>query len=100
MMEDAGHLDRSDGMPGVDAAGRDDVWSKVMALARAVDSRSYYQLLGVNMDAAGEELRAAFQKSANVLKSLRHKAEAITERRQAIELLIGRLQEAHQTLSE
>ena len=87
-------------MPVVDAADHEDVWVKVISLARAIDSRSYYQLLGVNMDASGEELRQAFHKSAAVLRSLRRRAEALPERKHAVETLIGRLHEAHQVLAD
>jgi len=86
-------------MPGL-GADHEDVWVKVMALVRVVDSRSYYQLLGVNMDAAGEELREAFQKSAGVLRALRRQAASAPERRDAIELLVTRLQEAHEVLAD
>src|SRR5690348_3814984 len=80
------------------SAAPEDVWTKVLALARAVDSRSYYQLLGVNMDASGEDLERAFQKSSTLLRSLGRRAETHPDRRHAVEQLSARLAEAREVL--
>src|SRR3954471_5090006 len=77
-----------------------DVWARVVALARAADARSYYQLLNVTMDASREELRDAFYRRASQLSTLARRGPASAAQTEAVNALKLRLREAFTVLAD
>ena len=74
---------------------RPDIWTKLIGLARAVDARSYYQLLGVTMDAAGEELRRRYLERTALIDAFPRASGAGRTHRNALLRLKARLREAY-----
>ncbi len=79
----------------MDTSDQPDVWTRLLGLARAVDGRSYYQLLGVTMDAAGEELRQQYATRKALIEAFpRSNGAAAPAQREALAVLKTRLREA------
>lgn len=76
---------------------RADVWARLLALARAVDGRSYYQLLGVTMEVAGDELRRRYLERSALIDAF-PRGRGVRADRNALLLLKSRLREAHDVL--
>jgi uncharacterized protein (TIGR02266 family) len=75
-----------------------DVWARLIGLARAVDARSYYQLLGVTMDAAAEELRRRYLERSALVDAFPRARSSARADRNALFLLKARLREAYDVL--
>jgi uncharacterized protein (TIGR02266 family) len=78
---------------------RADVWARLLALARAVDARSYYQLLGVTMDVGGDEVRRRYLERSALIDAFPRGRGSRVERN-ALLLLKTRLREAHDVLAD
>jgi uncharacterized protein (TIGR02266 family) len=76
---------------------RADVWARLLGLARAVDGRSYYQLLGVTMDVGADELRRRYLERTALIDAF-PRARSARADRNALLLLKARLREAHDVL--
>jgi uncharacterized protein (TIGR02266 family) len=83
----------------MDESSRLQLWSRIFGTVRCLESRSYYQLLGVAPDVANDVLRLAFYASVAPLQPALHARESDGERREAIMLLNARLREAYHVLS-
>jgi uncharacterized protein (TIGR02266 family) len=83
----------------MDEASRLQLWSRIFGTVRCLDTRNYYQLLGVSPDVSPEVLRLAFYASVAPLQPALHARESDSERREAIMLLNARLREAYNTLA-
>jgi uncharacterized protein (TIGR02266 family) len=84
----------------LDTSDQPDIWARLLGLARAMDGRSYYQLLGVTMDAVGEDLRHQFLRRTALIELFPRVREPTPEQKELLALLKARLREAHEVLSD
>jgi len=77
-----------------------DFWHDVLALAAALDRRSYYQLLDVTPDASVEAVRAAYAQRVAAYHPDRHARETDPDRKRALVSLQARFNEAYRVLSD
>lgn len=78
---------------------RRDFWTRALALAGALDTTSYFVLLGVGPGASPDEVRAAYSQRIGEYHPDRHSGERDPERRRALVSIQARLNEAYRVLT-
>lgn len=80
------------------AVTTDEFWERTMALVADLDSRSYYQLLGVEPQAEAEAISSAYYLLVKTVHPDRHALETNPDRRKALVRLYARIGEAFRVL--
>jgi uncharacterized protein (TIGR02266 family) len=75
-------------------------WAAVAELAASLDTRSYYEVLGVDRDVDARELPAAYARRVHQYHPDRHAREVDPERRRMLVSIQARLNEAYRALSD